>query len=126
MPQTLTELFSNLTAAPQTPNIAPATYNGVIKSSPTVQTFNSPLQIAAPASVNPTGTYENFLMGEQPGGLINPNPVILRSGMIVGDGSSSLGEAFVGKTPKPEIKIAGGDLSLASPFRNTGSTRIIG
>lgn len=116
MVQTITQLFNDLAVAPQPAAAAPATFNGTIKANPTVQTFNSPLQAASPASINPSG-FKDFSLGEQPGGLINPGNlhIVLPSGDI--------GQIF---NPMPEKKLNAGNTSLASPFRNTFSTKIIG
>lgn len=120
MVQTITQLFNDLAVAPQAGPAAPATFNGTIKANPAVQTFNSPLQMASPASTNPSG-YQNFLMGEQIGGSINPGiGTILPGGFI--SGPSSISQVF---NPMPETKLNAGSTSLASPFRNTASTRVI-
>lgn len=124
MVKTLTELFNNLSVADQ-PAVTPAgTYNGTIKSSP-VQNISGPLNMAASASTTPSGTYQNFLMDE---GLASFNATLgnPRVGFITNP--TTLSQAFLGtpSTPQPEIKLSAGNASLASPFRNTGSTRVIG
>ncbi len=123
MPQTITELFNNLSVAPQPTNIAPASFNGVIKSASAPQ---SNINVGPTA---PKGVYQNFLL---PGETLTQAPIgggfrETLTPVNLGTGGQ-LGEIINSANPipqQPETKLSGGDVYLASPFRNTAATRII-
>lgn len=129
MPQNITELFNNTAVAPQPKNLAPASFNGVIQSAAAPQsTINIGPSVPKP-------TYQNFLLpGETPivspiggvsggnvsGGLSPGNVLVAPIGGL-GDIINSANTI----APQPETKLNGGGVTLANPFRNTSSTRVI-
>lgn len=129
MTQTITQLFNDLAVAPQPVTSNPGTFNGMIKAAPKVQNVSGPLSMASPASMR------NFLMGEEPGGSLNPK-ISLNPNMSFLPNYIPLAPEVPMGTPAPnnisqvfgqmpETKLNAGNISLANPTRNTASTRII-
>lgn len=123
MVQTITELFNNISVAPQPTNLAPATFNGVIKSASAPQsTINVGPSVPKPnIFIQPVG---NPIIAPIGGGMmetvspVNLTPPPSQIGEIINTANAI--------PQQPETKLNAGTVSLASPFRNTASTRIIG
>lgn len=111
MAQTLTELFNNLSVAPQPSSTPAPTFNGMIRASQPLNVGNT-VQLAGPAGTAvPSQGPTTVTVGGTPN--------------IVGLGAQeqTIGSLFA---PQPGMNLDIGGVSLANPLRNTASTRIIG
>lgn len=114
MAKTLTELFNNLTA------VAPAAGSSgalTMSAGPSVTRDVGGVQFA-PAAPAPSEQQYNFLMGEE---LLNGGIKAVSSPVM---GISSLVQPSI--TAAPEMKLGSKNYTVANPFGNTSSIRIIG
>lgn len=114
MPQTLTDLFNNLGVASQPISKGPASFNGTI-SAPSSSVVSSSTQTSLPShSSGPAAPqYNNGNV------FIQPVPGI-RSPIV----NIETGQHTFSSLPAQAIPNSG--VSIANPFRNTATTRIIG
>lgn len=114
MPQTLTDLFNNLSLAGQPVGRSAPALNGTI-SAPSSSVVSSSAQTALPtAAVGPNvPQYNGGNVFIQPAGGFRP---------VIFDPATNQG--YYGSLPTQKIPNIG--LSIADPNRNTATTRVIG